>query len=90
MKMSFVFFFFIFKLYIIVLVLKMSFIHRSSNSGCYIINIQLMLLDFIKYLWSQQEQILYIFFFFDSGTNLITKNILIIKNIIDTNILITK
>lgn len=35
--------------------------HRSSNSGCYIKNIQLMLLDFIKYLWSQQEQILFIF-----------------------------
>ena len=48
---------------------------------CYIINIQLMLLDFIKYLWSQQEQILY-FFFLDSGTNLITKNILILKTLL--------
>lgn len=37
--------------------------HRSSNSGCYIINIQPILLDFIKYLWSQQEQVLYMFCF---------------------------
>ena len=55
--------------------------HSANTSGFYKISVVTTGASTIHVLF---------LFFLDSGTNLITKNILIIKNITDTNILITK